>query len=306
MFRQFTQCLFVCLILNSLGWSVGRADILIDNFSNDTNDRFTNSSSFVGSTYNFSGVGRNNRWATLISSNVALTANHFAVGGTVDFFPGNNPNDAPVQLTVASTQQVGSTDLRAVVFEEHAPDSIQFYNFATEALSNTPASESNIPIGNAGSFQNLNAFMFGISPTSRTDSSIDQAIGRNRITGYAENVIFGSNTDNDSIILEYDSPGDSAYTTHEAQVRGGDSGAPLFVDSEGELLLLGINSFRLDSDDATFRSSGITYTGNVATELQSIISANAVPEPSSGFGISWIVFGLVFFRRRKPALTTPR
>ena len=215
--------------------------MVINGFSSETNDRFTNSGSFIGSEFNFSGVSRNGRWGTLISPNVMLTATHYPISGTVSFYTGNDPNEVPIQRTVISGQQVGSSDLWAVVLNAPVPDSIQIYQFATDSFSYIPATPPEISIESAGPFQGLTAFMVGVSPTVHANNTIDQAVGQNLISGYAEDVPFLGFTDNDSIILEYDSPGIS----FESYVQTGDSGAPLFVARDGELLLLGVNSFQL-------------------------------------------------------------
>ena len=92
---------------------------------------------------------------------------------------------------------------------------------------------------------------------------------------FSENVVFGTNADNDSIILENDAAGSANALTYETHVRGGDSGAPNFlIDSEtNSMTLLGVSSFRLDGvSPSTFQSTGVTYTGNQVEEINEILS----------------------------------
>lgn len=282
----FTSCFSIGLIAFST--SVVLSDMVIDGFSDAHNDRFTNSASFVGVNYDFSGVARNGRWGALISPNVMLTATHYTISGNVNFYPGNDPGQAPIQRTVVGGQQVGSSDLWAVVLDAPVPASIQVYQFANQELSYVPAIPPGIAIESAGVFQDELAFMMGISQTAHGSAAIDQSVGQNVISGYAEDVPFLGFNDNDSIILEYDNPGIS----FESYVQSGDSGAPLFVVRNGQLLLLGVNSFQLTGDNG-YRASGITYTGNLAAELNGIIAANANPEPGTlvlfGIGCAMLI-----------------
>ena len=294
------------------------ADTLIDDFTDARNDRFTNDPSFVfPSGFNLSGVGRatnNGRWATLIDDNVFITAAHLAplAGSTIEFYPGNDPTVSPFTANVLSggtrvISDAGSTDLYIGYLDQVVDPSISRYTFATTFLS------ENVASGNAGlidpnnPYQNDLGYIVGISQTSRSNRTIDHSVGLNRVTGYSENVPFQGNTNNDALIYQYNSatdPTDVNYVTNEAFARSGDSGAPNFIlDQNGDLLLLGVNSFQLrgqnpqdftgqvfgqgDGSAGQFLATGITYTGNQVDEINRLIaaapsvSASAVPEPSS-------------------------
>ena len=173
------------------------------------------------------------------------------------------------------------------------------YVFGTASLSGPPPVGDDIFIADAGPYQDLNSFVFGKSPFNHNadpdddrTSFNDQGVGRNLISGFSENVPFQGNSDNDSLILLNDAPGSGNFVDYEAIVRGGDSGAPLFVDINGELVLLGTNAFLLNND----LGFGVNYVGNQTTFLNSYI-LTAVPEPS-GMGIS-IATALLFFSRRR-------
>ena len=313
------------------------ADTTIDGFSDARNDRFTNDPAFVlnagdvnndgiidlASSFSLSGVGRttvDGRWATLISDNAFLTAAHRppTAGSTIAFYPDNDPTATPFTANVvAGGSRVGSTDLYVGYLDKIVDSSIQRYDFATTEISRSVLPDGRIFIHQDTIFQNDLGFIVGISATGRNQVEIDQSVGLNRITGYAENVEFQSNTDNDTFIYEYDSTGDPFYETNEALVRGGDSGAPNFIiDEDDNVLLLGVNSFRLDGEpidvvdpssgeiigSSQFLSSGVTYTGNQAAGINRLITASptvsSVPEPSSivVVGLSLMLFSI---RRRR-------
>jgi hypothetical protein len=292
-------------ILSSTASSrTANADISIDNYSNASNDRFTNDPSFILDGFDLSGIGQDatGRWATAISRNVVISASHLAPNGAISFYPGNDATATPVIRNVVSGMKIGSTDLYVAVLDAALPGLIASYQFAREAL-NVPAPETEPPFGvnSAGSFDGLTAFLFGRSPLVQ-NAWHDQAVGQNIISGYSENTPFEGNTDNDSIIFAKDSPGDPDYVPFEAKFAGGDSGGPTFVIQGGALVLLGTNAFIYDPTDFTIggTGSGINYTGNQATAIDAFVALHAVPEPSSGL---LLTLGLAVFvgRRRSPA-----
>jgi len=293
MFRSFlTVGMFFFIAIESVS-----AQINIANFTDATNDRFTNDASFIGAGFDLSGVGRSNnngRWGTLISPNAVLTALHVqpAVGSTFDFYPDNDPNSTPVQAIVTSTVQVGNTDLNIAILDRNVAPSIAVYNLVTDEYEGTPPITTTNPDGSTSTQTLFNVnpsnisiigqrtLVFGRSqsPSSSLNSTRNQAVGENLVFAYSENVTFGSNTDNDTIILERDDPGTANALTHETHVRAGDSGAPTFLidNATNELILLGVNSFRLDSAPSFF-STGVTYAGNQMEEISAILDANVIP-----------------------------
>ena len=295
--RVFLTSFLAVFFLFGVGES--SADIFIDGFTDATNDRFTNSSSFIGAGLDFSGVGRSNRWGTLISNNVIITANHFRPSGEIAFYENNDPNSTPVlRNIVGPSQQIGNSDVFLSRLSAPVPSSVKVYDIATEFLSAPPFDpNTNNGLQNAGSFQDEEAFLYGISATSRSDTRVDHAVGRNRISGYIENIPFGSNSNNDSLLFIEDVVGDPDYVEFEAQFRGGDSGAPAFVERDGELLLLGINTFINDSE-SDLEFSGVTYAGNHIDEINEFIAINAVPEPGSASLILLAMAACSFVRRR--------
>jgi V8-like Glu-specific endopeptidase len=303
--RFFVTTCFVFLSVVCIGESY--ADIAINGFTDATNDRFTNSSSFIGNGLDFSGVGRsinvagtNNRWGTLISNNVIISAAHWTPSGEIAFYEDNDPTKSPVlrNIVAGAGQQIGNSDIYLTVLDAPVSSNIKIFDFADEFLSAEPFDENtNSGLQAGGSFDGEIAYMFGISPSVRSDTRIDQAVGRNRISGYIEDIPFASNTNNDSLLLIREDNGDPDYVQYEAQFRGGDSGAPLFIERDGDLLLVGVNSF-INAADTTPVFSGVTYVGNYTDEINAFIAANAVPEPGSASIILLAMTAFCSVRRR--------
>jgi len=285
-----------------LGTLAVRADIVISGYSAATNDRFTNSSQFIAGGYNLSGIGQNGtgRWATLISRNVIVSANHFAPSGPITFFSSNNPASTGFSYTVTNSLRIGNSDIWLGRLNRVVDASISNYEFATEVLTGTNPNP-NITLAPAGTYQNDVGWMVGLSPASRPAPQ-DQAFGRNRISGYSQNVSFLGGLTN-ALVLINDAPptnnNPSNFVQYEAVVQSGDSGAPMFVaTSATSLKLLGINSFLLtNSTTGAPVGSGVSYLGNSALQIQSFISVSTVPEPNAIFLV--VFAGAAFYGRSK-------
>ncbi|WP_206036179.1 PEP-CTERM sorting domain-containing protein [Crateriforma spongiae] len=295
----------VCCLLASCFATVGpgsgsaRAAIVISGYTDATNDRFTNSGSFLLSGFDLSGIGQDasGHWATAIGRNVVISAAHLAPTGTVTFYPANDPGDVPVTIGIADGEKITETDLWIGTLESNLPDAITNYAFATEMLSGP--SEALV---SAGTYQGVTAFTFGLSQAVNP-ATRDQAVGQNRITGYVENVDFLGNADNDSLLMQRDDPGDTNFVTYESFFQGGDSGGPTFVDDSGQLVLVGTNAFRYNADDPfaedPITGSGINYIANQSAFINQYIQAAAVPEPSSLALLTGVTALIVRRRKRK-------
>ncbi|MFP4157081.1 MAG: hypothetical protein ACLFU4_05625, partial [Opitutales bacterium] len=243
-----------------------------------------------------SGVAINDdgRWLTMVSENVYLSAAHFAPasGSSVTFYAGNDPSGVTATRTLTSTQQqIGSTDLYVGTLDAALPGGFTFYDFATEDITSL--------VGGLSSFSNSiyngeNAYVFGRSPTSFSVSQ-DMAVGRNKIDRWFGEVS-GAGSTGDAIGANIESSGDADFVQYEADLRVGDSGAPLFAeDGSGGLTIVGINWF---NDDPDFNFFGTAYTGNDDAEIQDFINAHAVPEASSfGLVLGLSALGLLVRRR---------
>ena len=109
--NRFRHLLFV-IALSTLGHSHGA--LQIDGYTDAKNDRFADSGAFVLNGFDLSGVGRSagGFWATMVSSNVFVSANHHhpSNGSTLYFHPANDPsgskNGAPLMRTQLSLPPV--------------------------------------------------------------------------------------------------------------------------------------------------------------------------------------------------------
>lgn len=297
--KQLLSFVLFALVLAKIAFG----DIQIDSYSNATNDRFTNSGSFIMSSYSLSGIGQvssasgQGRWATLVAPNIVLSAWHYPppTNSSITFYLNNDASSTPVVRTVTSNSvRVGATDLWIGVL--NAPvTGATYYKIADEALTGPPGGdETNIVT--AGSYQGVNAFMFGRSPKANVAWQ-DQAVGRNKISGYWENVGY-LGTDDDTLILDYNQASSSDYVQYESYLRVGDSGGPLFIDRGGSLVLMGTNAFVLTNSSGQTVASGVNYVGNQASFIRNFIQVNGVPEPTAGL-VLWGLAGVGLTRMRR-------
>lgn len=248
-----------------------------------TNDRFANDGSFVADQFDMSGVAHNGRWATMISENVYVTAEHFApgVGSSMTFYADNDPNGTSVTRSITSNrQQIQDTDIFVGTLDSALPAGFSFFDFATEAITNTNSG----PPGarpDSGSFVNspyfeANAYAVGRSPSS-FEASQNMAVGRNLLDDFVLNRnVTGANS-GDAIEATDDGSGGVVF---EAMLETGDSGAPLFVDNgSGSLTIVGVNWFVASTSTEDF--FGASYLGNYDDDIQAFVDANAVPEPAT-------------------------
>lgn len=294
------RLIFVALAIGcSAASSPVSAALFITGYTDATNDRFSDDPAFIAGGFDLSGIGQTGtgRWATAISRNVVISAAHRRPTGQVHFYPGNDPSANPVVRSIVSGSRVGSSDLHVSLLNKPLPSSISHYSFANEMLTGPPPDGDKAFLVPAGVYQDMNAYMFGLSPFNKSldlnrSGHTDQAVGRNLISGYSENFPFQTNTDNDTLILFFDAEGEPNHVQYESRVVGGDSGAPLFVDMNGEFRLLGVNSFRFTDNSG----SGVTYVGNKTAVINGYIAYYAVPEPGT-MAILTICTGAVVLRR---------
>lgn len=259
--------------------SLSAPGIVIASYSPETNDRFANSPDFI-LPYSLSGVGISDdgRWATMISKDVFLTAAHYSpkIGQTITFYPGNDPFETPVEATVASLDSIHGTDIRLGFLDRSLPPSIAQYAIADELITHFHSS----------SYYLREVFMLGRSPSGWPVTQ-DMAVGTNRLSSYDSARSDGFPEGIESLV-DGDWEGNDNYTEHEANWRGGDSGAPLFAENNGELELVGLGWY-----SGTGWLNGASYLGNHADEIQ-----NRIPEPP---GVVLVMLGvaLLLIRRNR-------
>jgi len=274
------------------------ADIIIENYTTETNDRFQNSDVpdrfFV--TSNLSGVGQDatGRWATLIGPNTILSANHFAPSGTVSFFSDNLATSTRIDIPISTdVQRIGNTDLWLARLEQFAPDSIRVFDYARQQIS---APTSPAGPGSNFAFKGANVIMTGLSPANFPPNQ-DQAYGTNVISWFVENDTSAGLGSVDAFRVDYNVGG----TPYEAFLQVGDSGAPMFTNNgNGQLLLLGVNSYVSTSSTGEPVASFVSYIGNDSSTVDALVSQwAAVPEPSALVCGSTVVFLYSLRRRRR-------
>lgn len=266
----------LCLaLLCALTWSaVVRADIIIDGYTDATNDRFTNDSSFIANAHDLSGIGRtaDRRWGTLISSNVVISAYHFRPKSTLTFYETNDASGSSETREVVLEKRLGDSDVWIGVLNAPLPASYQPLAFATETFRNS-AQFNNSVYGGAA------AFLVGNSPADPPNNQnltqeLDMAVGQNRLTDYLSGVTVnspsGSATGN-AIRAYQNISGESAYLPYEAFLQDKDSGAPMLVDVSGELRVVGLNWFI--GTAGSYNTSACSYIGDFASDIQAVIDA---------------------------------
>ncbi|MFT6792261.1 MAG: hypothetical protein ACJAR1_000240 [Rubritalea sp.] len=242
-----------------------------------TNDRFSNDPTFIANNMNLSGVGIDNtgKWATLVSENVFLSANHFkpSNGSVITFYATNDPTGSSITRTVASGQRIGDTDIWVGVLSSSVDSNYAFYD-----------------IGLSPSLVQ-NSYMVGRSVNSYTTTQ-NIAVGRNVLDSTATFTVAGAT--GTAILATYNETGGVAY---ESLVQSGDSGAPMFTtDLSNELTIVGTNWFV--GTVGTVDTSGFTDLSSDRGAIQTIIAANAVPETTSIAMLSLASLMLITYRKR--------
>ncbi|MBT8035964.1 MAG: PEP-CTERM sorting domain-containing protein [Verrucomicrobiae bacterium] len=277
----------------------------LENHQANQHDRFNNNPAFIGAAHDWSGVARssNGRWVTMISSTYFITANHAApaVGNSVIFHEDNNAAGTTVTRTVSERTRVGGTDLVIGRLNSAPGATIAIYGLASNTTNQANFASS--------AYSDRTAFIVG--KASSGSLTTEFRVGRNVLDGfYNDAEVPGTQTVSGSLTgigdaLTFDDDRNTAESLgdDEAFLQSGDSGAPLFVTSDDDLILTGINWFITSGENPNF--SGTTFTPNYISEIESIVSAGgesltlvSVPEPSGLIllGLSSIIS--LLYRRR--------
>ena len=265
----------------------------IDNFTKLQHERFTNDASFVGVGLDLSGFGRDQsgKWATLISPNVFISADHYQPSGTINFYKDNDINGAPVQRNVIAGQKIANSDLFVGCLDSPVTPDITYYNFANSI---------------AGLGSDTIAYQPGIPDVDRAISSgypntLNMVLGMNKLTSYRNTTQFGNTSE--TLWTTRDIPTDPNYLSYESIVQSGDSGSALFtIDGANEITLLGTAWYKgsFFSVTGSKDASVYTFTGEHAQDLNNYVAQHApVPEPSSTLLSALSLFLFSIRRRRK-------
>ncbi len=212
----------------SIGTLVTHGEMVIQELANDPiaddpavivkYDRFNNDPSFIGSAFNWSGVGHANdaTWATMISPSYFVSANHYhpGTGDTVKFFYSNDPMAGSETRTVIGGTQIGNGDIW--LGELDAPVSAQVAKYPIFSL----------PYGDSYYDTEPVIYTFGIGTGS--DVYTQQRLGRNQIDSVRTDLLdIGDPYPGYNFRWDYQNPG--GIGPNESVVQSGDSGGPNFV-----------------------------------------------------------------------------
>ncbi len=260
-------------------------------------DRFANSSDFIGSAFDWSGVGRTagGRWGVLISPSFMLSAAHFppGLGDAVRFYTSNDPTGSYVERHVLSNVTLTDSGTRVgsdlVLTKLDGPAT----GIATYAIGN-PAS----------SLVGEELFVWG--QADNPNSYLNMRLGRNEVTEVVPAFTAGGLVGTADIFL-YDYNRVGGLGPDEARLVAFDSGGPTFVDGPGGLALVGTHWFIYNADPlvpGSLSGSGDTLITSFINEINTAmaitssdrVTVAAVPEPTS---FAWLAVGLLLHRRRR-------
>lgn len=252
--------------------------------SSPRNDRFLQSSSFIGQPYDWSGVGLSSggSWATMISPSyfVSATHDHPTPGQTVTFHTDNNPNGPTVTYTVSSVgYQTNSSQIPG----------------ATYAGSDVWLGKLTAPVAS-------NIAKYPVEKLASNSAYLGQTIwtygyynrvGKNNIDSIS--ALNGVYTPESTQVMYFGYNATGGQGADECYLEGGDSGGPAFAVVNGSLALLGtgfVNAVDLGLTGGGYNSgiydgapSGDAfvpfYTDQLAANMggETLNTVGAVPEP---------------------------
>lgn len=265
---------------------VASADLLLQDYSAPTHDRFADSSSFIGAAHDWSGVGRGaggTFWATMISDTYYLSATHHHPSTTVTFFHTNDPTGASETHAVASGSAIAGTDLWLGKLSTAPSAAVKRY-----PVLDLPASSD---------YVGLTLFLTGNSSAS-TPAEANMRVGKNVVEAIVTDLTVGASTGTAGF-YDYDDPG--GVGASEAKLATGDSGGPSFaVAAGGGLALVGINWFVSTDPEGSGGTHVPTYLTAIdaAMGTESTTTVTAVPEPGS-LGLAGLAALLAGLRARR-------
>jgi hypothetical protein len=293
--RRFTRSfcpplggLLETLFLSLAIWlvtAIGHGQMLIQGIQDGTApasnyDRFDNNPDWIGNPVNWpagappvtsaipwAGVGRDitsGRWATLISPDYVISANHYspAVGDTVQFFYTNNPNGPSETRTIAASEW-----LQTSVPGDQGD--VWIGRLSSPIIHINPFPILKLP--NGSDYSGLGIDTFGLSaPIPGNATSV--RLGRNVIEPYSANYLPLSpplTGVNNAYVYQYDY-GNPGVGPDTSQIVAGDSGAPSFFLYAGATpALTGLHWYNNSPVDTL---SGDTWLSNYATDIQTGIN----------------------------------
>jgi hypothetical protein len=273
-------CVLVLLALQA----VSRAELFVQTYEPSRQDRFYSGDgkNFLGQAFNWSGVGlsSNGAWATMISPQYFVTAAHLhpAGGNTVTFYSGNTQSaDARYQGTVDSwSYQTSFTDETDKTY----PSDLWIGRLTTPIPDS--ANITSYPVLGLPTIDDyLGQMIYVYGKPQRVGRNIIDWVGATGNANPPTNV---------TAVMEYNyDTGSSGLGADECYLISGDSGAPSFVDWNGELALTGIHYYHSGVYDYAPPSAQGSYSGDsfvpyYIDQLDANMggaSVRVVPEPTS-------------------------
>ncbi len=281
----FRRCLFLAILT---GWFADAQAIEVLNYDAALHDRFENDPSFIGSTFDWSGVGlsTDGRWVTMISDTYFITAEHFRPSGTVRFYYDNNPSGSFEDLTIDTLygMEIGDagSDIWLGRLTSPISASVTFYDILELG-----------PVGTYTDYEGLSLYTVGIADgTGDTNFRVGTNVIDSGSVDFINDTGGGGVLNNWTYTFTYD----TSSGTGESVVEIGDSGAPTFTVDGGVLKLVGFHSERADVG-AIGPSNGDFSVDSLVGPYADTIAA-AVPEPGT-IALLGVAFGGGLFRLRR-------
>ncbi len=256
--------------------TVAPATMILQSYAAQRHDRFYDptdpNKAFLGEPYDFSGVGRNTRWATMISPSYFLTAAHYrqGIGTALYFYTTNDPAETPQQRLVESGQRIAASDLWLGKLAAPVSPDIEFYPIL--GLPDHPA------------YDDLEIYTFGLSVDRFSATATTVRLGRNHIDpGSIAPVTDGEPpgaVTGETFLFDFDDPGGAG--DDESYLQGGDSGGPSLVIHQGLPAVVGIHWFIWEDElDTDVYGSGDTFVPEYIDELNAAMVGEQVTVVSS-------------------------
>ncbi|MGE3779784.1 MAG: hypothetical protein AB7F89_21535, partial [Pirellulaceae bacterium] len=173
----------------------GQGALIVQSYSPERHDRFVNSPEFVGSGFDWSGVGRSNTgaWGTLVSPSHVIGASHAATNGTLRFYLSNDPNGAYVERNVLSGTAIANSDLYLATLDAPITSGVGIFPLAALATTNALLGQT--------------IFTYGLAASGTPQTNM--RVGRNTVDSVLSDFSHPNlgASQGDIFLFDFDSPG---------------------------------------------------------------------------------------------------